>query len=506
MTIAELFAKLTIKPDKRSFDAADKAIGFLKSALLGLVAVKTASFFAGMVESTVEAGGHIDDLAQASGQTRESLQELAYGAQQNGIGMDEMGGIVTKLSRNMYEATNGNKAMAKSFAHAGIAIREADGSIRPAADVLEDMADMMAKMPDGTKKTALAMEFLGKSGAAAVPLLNAGGDGIRAYRKEAHEMGAVMSEDTVKALDAFGDETDKAKAALTGLKNDAVAAILPTLKELLDGFMTWIRLNREVIKQKLQTIFKLMAAGLKLFAKAIGVVVTILDFMGRHLDLVAVAVLALVTAITLFKLASIAAAIESGIAWALSVLPILLLAAAIAAVILIVEDLYQWFTGGDSVLKDLWESAKKYLTWDKIAEKIKSVFKDALEGIKSLAHSAWDAITGTGDSNMMERALDAAAREEKGKQMGLTGEDLERYTADDSVNYGIRNIRDQENGAATLTVPTSAEETSGPRFNANVTINGANGTPEQNAKAMTDALDQHWQGQMRKAAAKGGVK
>lgn len=501
MTIAELFAKLTIKPDKRSFDAADKAIGFLKSALLGLVAVQTGRFFAGMVNETVEMGGKIDDLAQSTGQTREALQELAFAGDQSGMSFDDTAGLIVKLSKNLYEAAHGNKEMAKSFGRAGIAVRDAQGNLRPAADVLEDIADHVSSMPDGTKKTAVAMELLGKSGAHAIPLLNAGGDGIRAMRDEAHELGAVMSEDTVKSLDEFGDESAKVKTALTGLKNDAVTALLPTLKEMVAGLMEWIKANREVLKQKLQSVFRLLAVGIKVFAKAIGVVITVLDFMGRHLDVVAVAVLALVTAIGLFKMASIAAAIQSGIAWALSVLPILLLAAAIAAVILIVEDLYQWFTGGDSVLKDLWESAKKYLTWDNIAEKIKEVFKSALEGIKDLAKSAWDAITGDGGGVLSDQ--DGIARLMEAKRLGLEGEDMERFISDDN-HFGAQELNDRVNGIPTIKIPST--EDIGIAASLTVNIDGARGTPEENAKAMTDALDTYWGGQMKKAAAQGGVR
>jgi hypothetical protein len=489
MTIAELFAKLTIKPDKKSFDAADKILTGIKTALLAIVAVRTGQFFAGMVQDTAELGGKIDDLAQSTGQSRTGLQELSYAGDQAGMSMEDTNGIITKLSKNLYEAANGNKEMAKTFASAGIAVRNADGTLRPAADVLEDVGDLIAGMPDGTKKTALAMELLGKSGAKAIPLLNEGGDGIRKLREEAHELGAVMSDETVRGLDEFGDTQSKVKAALIGLRNEAVAALLPTLKEMVTGLLAWIKANREVIKQKIQSIIKAMATGLKFLAKVVGFVITVVDKMGQHLDLVAVALAWLVIAIGVFKAASVAAAIASGIAWAIAHLPLLLLMAAIAAVILIVEDLYN--------------AAVAYLNWDTIAERIKTAFGEALEWVKRKAEEAWDAITGSFDADGAARHF-ARQVHDRG---GITDDQLAHT---ERFGFGGGTIGQeaeflQERMMNPMINMPATEGASAPSnsFSAKIQIDGSK-DPAATGQAVQTALESFWSGQMRKAAAQSG--
>lgn len=501
MTIAELIAKLTIKPDKKSFDAADKLLSGLKTMLLAVAAVKTGQFFTGMVQDTVELGGHIDDLAQASGQTREDLQELAYAGDQAGMALDETGALVTKLSKNMYDAAHGNKEMAKTFARSGIAIRDANGELRPSADVLEDISDVISEMPDGTEKTALAMELLGKSGSKAIPLLNSN---IREMRKEARELGAVMSEDTVKSLDEFGDEQAKVKTLLIGLRNDAVAALLPTLKQMVAGVIAWVKANREVIKQKLQAVIGFLISGMKLLAKGVSIVLKIMEFLGRHIEAVEVAVVSLVAAIGIYKVASIAAAVASGLAWAAANIPLILLAVFIAGLILLVEDVVTAFRGGKSVIAEFFNKkvgSDFVETMTRVAGATKAAFVAVFDYLraqidnliaKGEALGAWlhEMIHGTPEGNV---AINEQYRR-------MTGVDMPGYGGIDSVAEAPDPVR--MNPIAGLPAPSVTN--GGNTFQAKIEINGANASADGIAQSVTTALENFWSGQMRKASVQSG--
>ena len=58
------------------------------------------------------------------------------------------------------------------------------------------MADKFKAMPDGTKKTALAMDILGKSGKDLIPLLNSGSEGLGEMLAEADSLGITLSTET----------------------------------------------------------------------------------------------------------------------------------------------------------------------------------------------------------------------------------------------------------------------------------------------------------------------
>jgi hypothetical protein len=56
------------------------------------------------------------------------------------------------------------------LAQLGIKTRDASGKLRSTQDVLGDLAERFATMPDGPVKTAIAIDALGKSGADLIPL------------------------------------------------------------------------------------------------------------------------------------------------------------------------------------------------------------------------------------------------------------------------------------------------------------------------------------------------
>jgi hypothetical protein len=102
---------------------------------------------------------------------------------------------------------------------------------------------------------------------------------------------------------------------------------------------------------------------------------SVVEFFSHNMKLLGMILGGLGAAFLILKAKAVGAAIASGAAWALSLLPIVLLAALIAAVILVVEDLWQWFTGGESVLKDLrtW-FVDAFVGWIEAAERELRVF------------------------------------------------------------------------------------------------------------------------------------
>lgn len=501
MTIAELLAKLKIQPDQKSFDAADKLLGGIKSALIGLAAFASVKFFAGLVGDTVEAGGHIDDLAQSTGQTREELQELAFAGDQAGMTIDDTGAIVTKLSKNMYEAANGNKAMADTFRKAGISVKDAEGKLRPAADVLEDIGDKVASMPDGTEKTALAMELLGKSGTKAIPLLNAGGEGIRKYREEAHELGAVMSEETVKALDEFGDEQAKVKAALGGLRNTVVAELLPVMKEMVGNLLTWVKANRQIIAQKLKTVLEGIIFAVRIFASIIGKAVEVVGFLGNHLGILVAAIFAVVAALVIFKYESIAAALASAAAWALAALPIIIIAAGIFALILLLQDLYSWITGGDSVLKDFFNAFKEWIYDHTVGliDDLRQKFIEFYEWVEKKVKGAFNAVFGS-----VNISSDFLARAQEAERRGLSGDAAQAFVNDPNA---LKT-------PATMPIPASATAAAAANNAVATNVGGvtiqvtppAGANAKEVAEETKTAFDAFMQGYLRSAKAGTGVK
>lgn len=381
--VADLFARLTLRPDKKSFDAADRMLSAVKSALVGVVAFKTAGFLAGMISDVAETGDRLRDLSQQTGISTDSLQELGVAAKLSGTDMEELVSGLKKAGMGFEEAASSGKGpMADALRGIGINISEVKGKLEGPGgfdDLLGMVADKFATMEPGVKKSNFAMSIFGKTGAALIPFLNNGSAGIEELRAKAHEMGAVMDGDAVNGLADFADQIDEAGLTMKGLKQEIVVGLLPTVKVLLSDFLAWIKTNRKMISQKLSAVFKGIAAALKVVGTAVGFVIDVFVFLSNHIEAVIVALGSLGLALMIYQAKAIWAGIRSAAAWALSVAPLLLLAALIAAVILIIEDLYTFFDGGDSVFGRFYASVKEW-----IGEKVMGVINFFIRGINTV--------------------------------------------------------------------------------------------------------------------------
>jgi hypothetical protein len=453
--VADLFARLSLKPDKRSFDQANRMLGFVKKALVGIAAFASVRWLGGLIQDTVALGSAIADMSQRIGVPAEALQQLGFAASQSGSSMEDLGTSLGKLARNMDAAKRGSKEQADAFRAAGVRYKDAAGELRPVEDVFADLADRFATMPDGAEKSALAMRVFGKSGMSMIPLLNEGSAGIAELRKEFVELGGQIDGKTAGELEAFGDEQDKVKVALAGLRNEMVKELLPTLRELTADLLAWVKANRKIIAQKLAFVIKVLIGVLRILAKVVGIVVGALQWFGEHIGVTVALLSSLGAALLIFQRASVMAAMKSAAAWALSLLPFILLAAAIFAVILIVQDLWSWITGGDSVIKDLWQAFK---TW--IAEGITGLLTGAINGWVDMFQGFSDTVLGIFESigdaaaSVLDTVfggpnmLDLINLRKEGAALGLRGAELDKYVADNAENETYENAGNRGVGAA----------------------------------------------------------
>lgn len=330
--VADVFGVFGWKIDKDSIDKVDDAIGKAKNALKAFFAFQGFKAVLGMVEEVAEVGGNLADAAQRTGLTAEAIQELGYAAKLSGSSVEGLLGSASKLGRNLDEAltkrkgpvVDALKSIGLSLGTPAVAARDLDG-------VLMLVAERFAKMPDGPKKIAIAMDLFGKSGAELIPTLNQGADGLTKVREEARRLGVVMSNETVGKLDDFGDNIDRAKMSIQGLKNQAIAALLPTLAEMLEKFLAWTQANREVISSSIQRVVLGAVSALQAFAKAVAFVVEHWQIFAALLAAGAVlqGITAIIRAVIWFRAEQTKAALMAIKNWIMILGPIALIVAAV---------------------------------------------------------------------------------------------------------------------------------------------------------------------------------
>ena len=215
-----------------------KSLSFSGLAGIGLSATAAAAALFGITKAAADYGDQLDNLSQRTGIAVEDLAKLQYAAKMSDTSTEALTKGVTNLSNLMVAAAGGAAESSALFERYGIAVRNADGSMRGAYDVLGDVADVFSTMPDGVEKTALATEFFGKKlGVELIPLLNQGSEGLKKLGDEAERLGLVMSSDQAKAAAEFNDNLDKL-SALAGAAGKSIGNLLiPHINTFLQKLM-----------------------------------------------------------------------------------------------------------------------------------------------------------------------------------------------------------------------------------------------------------------------------
>ena len=223
---------------KRASKESERAFRRMKSEANAAAKVIGASLATAAAGAAYAIKGAIDEMDQISktaqkiGTTTEALSALQYAAKLSDVSVGQLQAGMTRLVRAQAEAARGTERYVDLFGAIGVAALNADGSLRNSADVMTDLADVFASLPDGATKTALAVELLGRSGADLIPLLNGGATGLAEMRIEAERLGLVISGEAGRAAEEFNDNITRMGAAVRGAAIEAGTQLLPVLSDL----------------------------------------------------------------------------------------------------------------------------------------------------------------------------------------------------------------------------------------------------------------------------------
>ena len=229
-----------------------KRVGQAMKRAMAAAAVAVAAAAAGIAVAVRRAINEFDDLAKQSravGTTVESLSQLRFVAELSAIKVEELSRGIRNFGRNALAGLKGTTDFTAAMDALGVEFKNAGGGIRNFDDVLPELADAFAKLPEGASKTALAMKIFGERvGPVFVNLLNNGAEGLRKLRAEADAVGTTIATDTAVKAEVFNDTLARIWRALGGISNRITAQLLPDLQALAEivlrnvtAFAKWLR-------------------------------------------------------------------------------------------------------------------------------------------------------------------------------------------------------------------------------------------------------------------------
>lgn len=217
-----------------------------------------------MMSKFLDTGDAIDKASIRLGIGAERLQSLQYAAKMSGATAEDMNSALGKLNENIAKAAAGkNEELASLFKKLGISLRDANGHVRTAADVLPEFADAIQRNTNSSVRARMAIAAFGDAGQKLIPMLQDGSKGLANMEKRAHDLGLTMSQDDVKAAASLGDKFTDLGSVFDSFGNTISAKLAPVLGPLIDDLTEFLAKNKDAFAGRLSEAVSKLADSLK---------------------------------------------------------------------------------------------------------------------------------------------------------------------------------------------------------------------------------------------------
>ena len=214
---------------KSKLGSAFGTAGKVGAAAFGAIATGTAAATTAMVagaKKTAEYGDNIDKMSQKMGISAEAYQEWDAILQHSGTSIEALKPSMKTLA---LQAEKGSDAFSK------LGISQQEVANLSQEDLFSRVIAGLQGMEEGSERTALASELLGRGAIELGALMNTSAEDTEAMRQRVHELGGVMSDEAVKAAAQFQDSLQDMSTAFDGLKRGMVSDLMPALTSVMDG-------------------------------------------------------------------------------------------------------------------------------------------------------------------------------------------------------------------------------------------------------------------------------
>lgn len=391
MALKEIVTRFGFEIDDHGLKELEEGISSIKEGLLhlGELLIGEAVGLYELVEKTSEAGVKLKIMTQETGLAAEKLQELQFRAKLADISVDQLNQSMNFLARNLEQARQGSEEARKHFRMLGVSTAEIKAGTATADVVLQRMAKTFEHLPDGPRKTGLAMEIFGRSGARMVPFLNKLNEALTPVNRQILEM-SIVTEAQIEQSEEFHVSLETLKTGLLGITRVVGFGLMPVATEIVESMKKWVIQNKDLITANLTEFVKGMAAALKVTIKIVDALVESFSGLAHSIGGVRVTTelllgtMAILSGLTvLFGIGKLTQAVYSlatafGVANAAAAIVPTLIGAALVSIFLIMEDIYSFFNGKNSFLGDLLSVLPE------IGNLFKSVFEPIFEPFVAL--------------------------------------------------------------------------------------------------------------------------
>ena len=245
MNVFELFAVLTLQKDdynKGLNETEQKSTGWagkiqnlmqnkvvMAFALVTKEIIKVAQKLNQLMRDTMNYADSVGDLASQYGVSTNAISEMQYIADQSSTSVE---GLTSAMSMLYMRAKQDGDA----FKELGISVKDNNGNFKTMDELFWETVGAMNDLESDGEKSAYMLDLFGRSATNVGEVLRKDSEEIARMRQEAHDLGIVMSEDTIN----FASNMNDAIAVLKLQWQSALASLVagaPDAEEKLQNFL-----------------------------------------------------------------------------------------------------------------------------------------------------------------------------------------------------------------------------------------------------------------------------
>jgi len=226
------------------------------------------------IKSYASVGDNLQKMSGRTGIAASTLSELSFAADQSGSSIETVESGVRRMARVISDAGRGMKSARDALDGIGLSA-EALAGLSPERQ-FELIAEGLSRIPDASKRAALAQELLGRSGTQLLPMFAKGAAGIAAMRAEARALGLTISDIDADRAARLTDAFDVASKTIKRAVFAIGAALAPmairiaeAIGKVLAKLSGWIDKNRGLVVGLALASAAAMAMGVALLGVAL---------------------------------------------------------------------------------------------------------------------------------------------------------------------------------------------------------------------------------------------
>lgn len=216
--------------------------GAIAAGAVGLAATAVVGVGTALVASTKDAitwGNTLDSISDSLGTTAEESAAFAVMTKRLGMGTDAIIKPMNKFISGLEGVDGKAGPTGKTLEALGISFRDANGEMRDATSIIQDVANRVDNLPEGFEKTQVLMDLFGKTGAEMGDFLDAAANGgMASATQQAKNMGLALSGETVDGMIDLQKQSEDLKLQLLGIGVQLGTNVIPLLSELAKSAMT----------------------------------------------------------------------------------------------------------------------------------------------------------------------------------------------------------------------------------------------------------------------------